>query len=283
MKLCVVTATTDPERAKPCIRSWGGMPFVGVVNGRPWDPKPKPEGEAEGELVRSWLLSPEYMGTVPAFRLGVDYALDQTDAEIIACLHDDVEIHDPDWIAKTIRLFERHPACGLAGFGGAIGLGDSDIYQKPYSAIQLARIGFRSNLVDAEVHGMRSLLSEQVAAVDGFSVIGRREFFEGFGRPVPQGPGIVGVKHKRPWTVMEDLKVYHHAYDGIVSCLAKRYGWETWFLPIACRHYGGATAVGDQGYQKWAAEQTPGGDQSFWQSAHKIWFDNFKAELPIRV
>ena len=288
MKLCVVTATTDPERAKPCIRSWGGMPFVGVVNGRPWDPKPKPEGEAEGELVRSWLLSPEYMGTVPAFRLGVDYALDQTDAEIIACLHDDVEIHDPDWIAKTIRLFERHPACGLAGFGGAIGLGDSDIYQKPYNPMQLARIGFRSNLVDAEVHGMRSLLSERVACLDGFSQIGRREFWKGerVGYDITDGSGpfwMFTEEPKRPFTYLEENGLVHHFYDGALGALAARNGWQCWYLPIATKHYGGATAVADQGYQKWAATQNPDGDMGFWAESHRKGYELFRSELPIRV
>ena len=276
MNLVVVTASTDPERAKPCIRSWGGMSFVGVVNGRPCTPQPKPEGEAEGELVRSWLLSPEYLGTVPAFRLGVDYALEHTDAEIIACFHDDVEILDPEWQQKVTRLFERHPACGLAGFSGAIGLGDADLYTTPYNPMHLARIGFRSNLVDAEVHGIRSLLSEQVAVADGFSQIGRREFFEGLRRDS-------GREGDKPWTLMEDLGVRHHCYDAMLGCCAKRLGWETWYLPISCRHYGGQTAVGDREYQAWAKKQVPGGDQGFWQAAHKICYDTFNDVLPLRV
>lgn len=275
MNLCVVTATTDPDRARSCIRSWGGMPFVGVVNGRPWTPLEKPAGEAEGELVRSWILSPEYLGTVPAFRLGVDYALEQTDADIIACFHDDVEILDPEWIPKVIRLFERHPDCGLAGFGGAIGLGTDELYKCEYSPMQLARIGFRSNLVDAEVHGIRSLLSEQVAVLDGFSQIGRREFFEGYRRS--------GREDDPPWTYLADQGFRHHFQDGGLACLAKRYGWTTWYLPISCRHYGGRTAVADEGYRKWAESVIPGGDQSFWQHSHKIAAQLFSDVLPIRL
>lgn len=276
MKLVVVTATTDPERAKPCIRSWGGLPFVGVVNGRPWDPQPKPEGEAEGELVRSWLLSPDYLGTVPAFRLGVDYALEQTDADLIACFHDDVEILDAEWPQKVIRLFERHPTCGLAGFSGAIGLADADIYQKPYNPMQLARIGFRSNLVDAETHGIRSLLSERVACCDGFSLIGRRAFFEG-------RRGDSGREEDPPWYVLERLGVRHHAYDGMLGCLAKRYGWETWYQPLSCKHLGGQTAVGDNGYGAWAKRQHQDGDQGFWADSHRIWYASFKDVLPVRI
>ena len=71
--------------------------------------------------------------------------------------------------------------------------------------------------------------------------------------------------HRRPWTVLENLGIRHHLYDGLLGCLAKRYGWETWFLPVHCHHLGGVTAVGDQGYQAWAKTQTDGvGDQAFW-------------------
>ena len=177
MNLVVVTATTNPERAAPCLESWRVPPeaMIIVVNapGLKTNTVVPKDGSAAAYLFRE-----SYVGTVPAFRAGVDYALDHTDADVIACLHDDVEIHDPDWIAKTIRLFERHPKCGLAGFSGAIGLGDADIYAKDYSPMQLARVGFRSNLVDAEVHGIRSLLSEQVACNDGLSLLGRLQFFE---------------------------------------------------------------------------------------------------------
>lgn len=275
MDLVIVTATTDPERARPCIRSWGGHPFVGVVNGRAWEPQQKPP-ELVGDLTRTWLISPEYLGTVPAFRLGVDYALEETKAGIICCLHDDVQILDAEWAAKVVRHFERHPACGLLGFGGAVGLGDIDLYQKPYNPMSLARVGFRSNLVDAEVHGLRSLLPERVAALDGFSLVGSRKFFEGIRQQS-------GREDDRPWSYMEDLGTRHHAYDAMIACLAKRYGYEVWYLPISARHFGGATAVGDAGYQKWAFDQIPGGDQGFWQAAHKTCYDTFVNELPIRV
>src|SRR3990172_4405077 len=270
MTLAIVTATTDPERARACIRSWGGSPFVGIVNGRPWTPPEKPPGEAEGDLVRHWILVPEYLGTVPAFRLGVDYCLENLlDADIIASLHDDVEILQSDWVAQVERHFARHPACGLLGFGGAIGLGASDMYEKPYDPMSLARIGFRSNLVDAEVHGIRSLLPERVACLDGFSQIGRRDFWEGWGYNRHQADGHADPQY-RPWTILESLGLRHHIYDGGLGCLAARYGWETWYLPMRCRHLGGQTAVGDPDYQAWAKTQVAGGDQGFWAEGHRL-------------
>lgn len=274
MKLVIVSASSNPERAMHCLASWNSTPKIVVLNGYPKD-----RGDAPDLANTTWLWHPEFMGSVPAFRMGVDYALSSTDADIIANFHDDLELLDPDWPTKVIRHFERHPACGLAGFGGAIGLGDDDIYQKPYAPIQLARKGFRSNLVDAEVHGMRSLLTERVACLDGFSQIGRREFWGGEGyRGIPQP-----YQQYWPWHRLEESGFIHHGYDSALGAIAAQCKWETWYLPIRCRHYGGQTAVGDQGYQKWAESKIQGGDQGFWQQAHAALYELGRGILPLRV
>lgn len=282
MRLAVVTATTNPLRAQACVESWGKVPIIAVINGLP-----TAEAVLQGLAVSvEWIVSPEYLGTVPAFRLGVDYALEQTDADVIACLHDDVEIFEPNWVEKVIRYFDREPSMGLAGFGGAVGLGDAGIYLKPYDPMQLARIGFRSNLVDAEVHGGRSLLPEQVACLDGFSQIGRRAFWSGDladGHDDGRSAVFDSSGRARPWTVLEDLGLIHHIYDGALGCLAARYGWDTWYLPVRCRHHGGQTAVGDSGYATWAKTQRPNGDQGFWEDGHRLVYDAFQDVLPLRV
>lgn len=274
MRLGVVTATTDPARAASCLRSWAvpaDVPFVIVLNTDTAPANGVPE--IINDLGATHITAHSYLGTVPAFRVGVDYLLDQTDVDVLICLHDDVEMLDPTWLQAVARAFERRPQCGLAGFGGAIGLGADDIYKTPYDPMQLARIGFRSNLVDAEVHGLRSLLSERVACLDGFSQIGRREFFTGESSHRPE----------RPWSYLEDHGIRHHLYDGLLGALAARHGWETWFLPVRCRHYGGQTAVGDAGYQAWAKEQIHDGDLGFWQESHRIGYDLFRDVLPLRV
>jgi hypothetical protein len=267
--LAIVTASTNLTRAAPCLASWRdhaatAVQILVVENGT--------------------ILGPPYLGTVPAFRTGVSEMLEQSDADVIACLHDDVEILERDWDLKVLRHFTRHPGCGLLGFGGAIGLGDADLYQTPYNPMQLARIGFRSDLVDAEAHGARSLLPERVACLDGFSQIGRREFWEGHLTPAPFTQiAQAASENLRPWAVLEDLGLKHHIYDGALGCLAKRYGWETWYLPVRCRHLGGQTAVGDPGYQAWAKTQHAGGDHGFWEDGHRIVYDAFRDVLPLRV
>jgi hypothetical protein len=272
MKLCVVTATTDYARAQACIDRWGEVPLILVQNG---------SGGAylnQPERAMQILTSETYLGTVPAFNLGVQAAL-EAGYDLIACFHDDLALHDPDWVHKVETHFVRHPTCGLAGFGGAIGLGDQDLYQKPYEPTQLARVGFRSNLQDAELHGLRSRLPERVACLDGFSQIGHANFFQGWNRTKL----AAAEPDAAPWQHLEDLGIVHHFYDGLLGCLAKRYEWEVWYLPIACHHYGGRTAVGDRGYQSWAQTQVSGGDHGFWESAHKLGYEAFRDVLPIRV
>lgn len=265
--LVVVTASTHdfPERTA-CVNSWAqfGVQIITQWNGQR-DDQP-------------------YLGVVPAFRRGVDLALESSSASVIACLHDDVLIRDPWWDRRVLECFEEHPQAGLIGFGGARGLGDPDLYQKPYAPEQLARRDFVSNLDDAEAHGRRGLVPERVACLDGFSLIGRREFFEGRHRtqhaPYADDANLPPL---RPWTVLETLKMRHHFYDGALGCLAARYGWETWFLPIRCQHYGGRTAVGDSQYQSWAQTQTAGGDHGFWHEAHTIGYEAFRDVLPLSV
>jgi hypothetical protein len=277
-RLAIVTCSTNLERARPCIESWlrhaAEPPVIFLIlNGGPQ----VRAVEILGTQV-AWAHYPEYLGSVKAFRLGVDAAL-QSSAGIIACLHDDFEILEPEWDLRLIRAFRQHPAMGLAGFGGAIGLGAEGMYQRPYDPMSLARIGFRSNLVDAEVHGVRSLLSEQVACLDGFSQIGRRAFWEG--RLMHDDP----KEHQalRPWQILEDLGIVHHLYDSLLGAIAARHGWETWYLPLRAKHHGGQTAVGDPGYQSWAKTQQPGGDQRFWELAHQIGYEAFRDVLPLRV
>ncbi len=269
-RLVIVTATTDAIRAADCIASWqeqasGSIPIIIIHNG----------GRQE-----------KYLGTVPAFRIGVDEALAATDAEVICCFHDDLRIDEKGWDEKVLRHFDRRRECGLAGFGGAIGLGATDIYARPYDPMQLARVGFRSNMQNAEVHGIRSLLTEQVACLDGFSQIGRRHFWQG--HTLLKGfeqDGLMGAAQPRPWTFLESLGVVHHFYDGMLGCLSKRYGWETWYLPIRCHHYGGRTAVGDAGYQAWVNEKTKSteGDHEVWKAAHATGYHEFRDVLPLRT
>lgn len=287
----VVTATTDLERARKCLDTWTEhaqfrWPLVIVVNGTGTRDLHTFHRNHGIEVIVSL---PDYAGVVPAFAEGLNKALQfQTEASVIACLHDDVEITTPDWDTHVLQFFRSHPACGLAGFGGGRALGHPAIYKTDYDPMQLARGGFVSNMQDAEAHGERGTEAEQVACLDGFSQIGRRDFWQGRYSPTFDRAGnIAQSAHDRYpdgnlFTLMAKWGIVHHAYDAALGCMARRTGWETWMIPIACHHYGGVTAVGDTGYADWADKHTgtDHGDHVFWRNAHAIVYEEFKDVLP---
>ncbi len=290
-KLVVVTATANIRRATQALRTWQDRASLGfhtviVING---------ETHAEGiQGVVTIHPGKGFLGVVPAFALGVAQALDlHPQPEIIACFHDDLLIQEDGWDVSVLNMLSDRPGCGLTGFGGGQALGDQDIYQVDYAAIQLARQGFLSNMQDAELHGRRSTGPARLACLDGFSQIGRREYWEGHSAPTlppgtPEwdnsGPGEwLGQSRVYPnlFQRMADLGIIHHCYDAALGCYAKRLGWEVWLTPVYCHHQGGQTAVADTRYQEWAKTQHPDGDQGFWTDAHRAVYDEFRDILPI--
>lgn len=263
MKLACVTATVDPVRTQPWWASWGkhaddkALLYVMVING-----KEAERYAAAPTANTSLILSPEPLGTVPAFAMGVERAL-YLGADIVAAFHDDLRIDEPGWDAAILRHFAAHPRTGLAGFSGADGLGTEGMYARPYDPMTLARRGFFSNLEDAEAHGRRETGAVLSACADGFSQIGSAGFF-----------GMA-------WPYMVELGIKHHLYDGILGALARRHKLETWFLPVRCKHAGGMTAVASEEYQRWAAKR--GGDHELWKQAHILGFHDLSDVLPFSV
>lgn len=292
MSFALVTATLDLERSRACVDSWLTRatmpPHVYTVL--------QASSETKVEWAGRWstlIGVPEILGVVPAFAVGVQRALDDGHT-VIGCLHDDLEIDQQGWDTDVLHLFKACPRAGLCGFGGGKGLGSDDIYQTPYNPMQLARQGFRSNLRSASQHGVRGLVAEPVACLDGFSQIGTRGFW--LGRTFSdQGFGERKIRESNLFAEMQSWGVTHHFYDGMLGCFARRLGYMVWYLPIACEHYGGRTAVGDARYAEWATQfddgyhddqgyhETARGDQALWQIAHKIGYSEFRDCLPIRT
>jgi hypothetical protein len=273
-KLCVVTATTDVHREATvtCLQSWSRLATYD------WEMCITHNGE------RTATGYEDHLGVVPAFAQGLEKALTETKADIIACFHDDIRIDERGWDARMLDFFATHPECGLLGFGGGRSLGDPRIYKTEYTPMQLARGGFISNMEDAGAHGMRVENPQRVACLDGFSQVGRRDYWEGMENVLP---GLVKTSAANLFAPnlfqrLATLGLVHHAYDAALGCYAKRLGWQAWMLPIECHHYGGVTAVADAAYHEWALKQRPeGGDAIFWEEAHKAVYEEFKDVLPI--
>lgn len=268
MKLAVVTASVDPDKTRTWWSSWGThaqepYELIHVIN----TPGGK-SGSYEMLTQRGSLVVVQYstvLGPVPAFQAGVIRAA-QRGADVIACLHDDLEIREDGWDRKVIEHFDSHPDCGLAGFGGAKGLGEDGIYEHEYKPQDLVRKDFISNMEGAELHGRRVTEATEVACLDGFSQIGRA------------APLI------RAFRRLRNLGVVHHAYDSALGAYFRAWDWKVWMLPIRCHHAGGQTAVGDVRYQEWLASRGSS-DQAQWEISHRLLYNDLQhlEVLPIRV
>lgn len=274
--LVVCTATGNLAEALPRISRWQALasfewPLVIVENGGVTDLRPS-DGTFTIERRAEWL------GSVPAMALAMHVARKQYGkaAEVVCAFHDDLEIDEDAWDAQILGHFGVRQPCGLAGFSGATGLGSVDLYTTPYSPMQLARHDFRSNLRDAEAHGVRGLRLERVVCHDGFALIGRAAWWL-WGK---RGSGKAGIP---PWEQLQALGMKHHAYDSAMGLLAHLAGWESWYLPIGCHHLGGRTAVANRAYQAWAESQEVGGDHGFWEQAHRALYELGRGVLPLRV
>ena len=213
------------------------------------------------------LLIPKFNPSEPRSAIeNMKLLADDSTADILAFIHDDVTMIDPDWQETVLDFMEHRPECGLLGFGGALGLGTDDIYKTPYRLQQLARISYWSGVRDAEVHGNRATDNMRVTMLDGFALIFRREAYEAMGG----------------WQTMLDMGLTFHMYDFAACCMMERLEWEVWMLPLDCQHHGGGTSVSPE-YDSWLRGKGINGDSEIHTLAHEICYREFKDVLPWRV
>lgn len=200
-------------------------------------------------------------GVIQSYQIGYDLS----DADIIAFIHDDVTIHD-----TTMRLWQsiiidefNNPEVGVVGFGGAKKHGVDLIYKVPYDYKQLARADYRSNTDDAEVHGKRFESSTDVAVLDGFCLIVRRELLDRAGG----------------WPI--DRYPPHHNYDYWLCCTAHQLNYKVRLVGIRCQHHGGLTAT-TGAYMEWCKNTKWGSDEEMHKQGHKLIYDDFRDVLPYR-
>jgi hypothetical protein len=263
-RLCVVTASIAPERTREFWGTW--LPLTTLPETRVVRVINSPDGIAAAPLayLGIWdLFFPEVLGPVAAFSKGIEFAMAQYQAPLIACLHDDVALYERGWDQRIVEHFDRHGACTLAGWSGCEGLGSPEIYQAPKELHQLARQGFFSNMVGGEAHGRIDLAPRKSACADGFSQIGRAAFL------------------KRAFAYIAGKGVVHHAFDSWLGMLAWRWGGECWYLPERVHHAGGRTAVLAEEWHAFAKKH--GGDQGIWRQAHEALWEDGRGFLPYRV
>jgi len=212
----------------------------------------------------------------PDDNLGVTGSLqwlyEHTTAPVIAFLHSDLEIFESGWDERVLRDFDD-PAVGVVGFGGALQLGEDDIYKTPYRLQQLRRIDYRSNTRDAETHGERFIGACDVATLDGFALIVRRELLDGWRNLFDKR-----LAYSRGWPVS---RYPFHNYDNALCIEAHRQGLRVRLVGIDCQHHGGATSTSPEGQAHWQQMGTT--DAEIHEQSHRYLYEDGRGILPWRV
>jgi hypothetical protein len=271
MKLAVITAHAGAESLPKAVASWGRNETVWYL----YSNDITTALQMDTNLDSTIFIENGERGMLPAYQRGVASA---AKFDILAFLHDDTIINDKDWVFKVLKEFED-PSVGLVGFGGALGHGSPALYREPYDYHQLARQDFLSNMEDAENHGRRFEGSCDVAVLDGFALIVRREVLEGRGieRPFKQGDTITLTGHPpfpNGWPL--NTPIGYIAYDYWLCCMTRRLGYRIRLLGIPCKHLGGQTFV----------KLKIGNEPQHWEKyldAHKYIATEFSDVLPFYV
>ena len=198
------------------------------------------------------------IGVVPAIqKLYEAY----TDEDVICYVHDDVTCYDANWHSRVMAEFDD-PKVAVVGFGGATGIGVSDIYKTRYEISQLQRIGYASNQRDWDVHGSYEAGSKDVAVVDGFFMAVRTSFLREIG-------GFKWFPHR------------FHCYDTALCLMAHRKGYKVRMVGIECIHHGASFSASPL-YLKWCLENGTTMEREH-EEPHRWMYEFFRNELPLRV
>jgi hypothetical protein len=192
-------------------------------------------------------------------------ALESSESDVLVYVHDDVTIHDPNWLQEVLCTFAHStPAhdCVAVGLGGALMLGRPNLYKQPYNIWNLARGGYMSNQTDAEVHGARETGVRRVAVLDAFFMAVRRSFLLSVGG----------------WPTAH---LTHHCVDLWLACEAARAGKETWMVGADCTHWGGGSSVSPK--YKAAAWLQGGSMEEDHRRPHLFLYNEYRDVLPIEV
>ena len=112
---------------------------------------------------------------------------------------------------------------------------------------------------DAEAHGQRFTGECNVASLDGFAMFVRRDVLE------------VGNRRIDGWPL--DTPIGYFMYDAWLSCEAKRQGWRTRLVGVACQHLNGkSTGLGPQML-----------GQAEFEAAHRYIYNTCRDVLPLEV
>jgi len=268
-RLAITTAVLEPssDLVKRCLASWV------VTRSLP---------NESLEVVSLHNKTTDNLGVTGSLQ----WLYEHTTASVIAFLHSDLEIFESGWDERVLREFDD-PAVGVVGFGGALQLGEDDIYKTRYQLTQLRRIDYRSNTRDAETHGERFTGSCDVATLDGFALAVRRELLDHWSHceskyhPIGQ-MGDSFIYRKAGYITGWPVERYpFHNYDNALCIKAHQLGYRVRLIGIDCQHHGGATSTSPEGQAHWQALGTT--DAEIHEQSHRYLYEDGRGILPWRA
>ena len=227
-----------------------GPMVYAMVSGRHWN-----DGTGSWEqCIRTWdqnslFRHPRYHVTGKPMMQAYEQVYRNTSQEIIAYIHDDVSIFENTWDDRVLKQFED-PQVGLVGFFGATGHCLENLYSEPCKGQNFVRLGVRSNMVDAEVHGERFTGECDVVVLDGLALFVRRKILDNAGG----------------WP--QNTAVSYWCYDYWLGLETRRQGYKIRLVGVNCQHH---------------ASKTPSLINENWEAAHQYLYDNYRDVLPARV
>lgn len=179
----------------------------------------------------NYVRNEENVGMIKTMQQGYK----ESSGDVIAFLHNDVFIYEPNWDIKVKTFFELNEDLGMAGFFAAQGCGQigERLQDVPYAG---AMAGM-SNMLEAEMHGFRNEIARYVAIFDGFSMIFNKKMLDKTGG-------------------FDQNYIYHHLYDRDASLMSLHAGYKNMYIPMKCHHWGGMTANRPD-YQRWINDKLP--------------------------
>ena len=209
------------------------------------------------ECVQSWFdtattplteITVAKMDLVTAYQEGFKLSVQN----ILGFVHDDTKIYEHGWDQRVLAEFDD-PQVGLVGFGGAPGFCHPNLRPDNYSQGAMGRIGFRSNMRNAEVHGSRMTGAENAMILDGFAMFVRREVLEKAGG----------------WPV--ETPISYFMYDAWLCCVVRELGYKIRIVGVDCDHLGGRSTGMNPNLKPNSEE------------AHRYVYERFQQILPAMV
>lgn len=194
---------------------------------------------------------------------------DNCETDVLAIIHNDTFIYEPNWDKRVLAKFEEMPDLGAVGFFGAQGCGPNGERIQDVPGYNIAA-GF-SNMLEAEIHGFRMGVDWKSAAIfDGLGMVFRMDMLRKAGG-------------------FDQRYNYHHIYDRDITLESILHGYKNIVMNIPCHHMSGLTANRSD-YQNWVTDKTTPmrpadqpGDLFVHNDNTRLFFEKWSSVLPLYV